>query len=147
MFTPVLLSLLAVASASPQAVIPKHDLPQLFSYDHGSHSVAVYRGAALKQAIAAGLVPGFGSLKAGAGAGGAAREARVLVQPTPTTPRPTTARPTLPPPPPPTMAPAPVCCASRQLTAQLDNMRRQVAALQAALAAMEPELMDLPQCA
>ena len=145
MFTPLLLSLLAVASASPQAVIPKHNLPQLFSYDHGSHSVAVYRGAALKQAIAQGLVPGFGNLKAAAPQ--PAREARVLVQPAPTTARPTTPRPTLPPPPPPTMAPAPVCCASRQLTAQLDNMRRQVAALQAALAAMEPELMALPQCA
>merc|ERR1712243_353688 len=53
----LLLSVLSLASA--QVNLEKHDLPQLFAYDHGSHAVAVYRGAALKAAIAAGLVKGF----------------------------------------------------------------------------------------
>ena len=38
-----------------------HNLPVLFQYEEPGHSVAVFRGAALKQAIAAGLVPGFGN--------------------------------------------------------------------------------------
>merc|ERR1711887_18749 len=40
----------------------KHNLPVLFQYEEPGHSVAVFRGAELKQAIAAGLVPGFGNL-------------------------------------------------------------------------------------
>ena len=57
-----------------------HNLPVLFQYADPSHSVAVYRGAELKQAIAAGLVPGFGNLgrtgkKIDNGAAAAARAA------------------------------------------------------------------------
>merc|ERR550539_1875592 len=37
-------------------------LPVLFQFSHPTHNVAVFRGAALKQAIAAGVVKGFGSL-------------------------------------------------------------------------------------
>ena len=108
------------ATVLAQAVIPQHNLPELFSYNHGSHSVAVYRGAALKAAIAAGVVKGFG--------GGASRQAKAVVA--------------LPRPP-----PAPMCCASRRLSGELANMKRQLAALQASLAAMDPELMALPICA
>merc|ERR1712243_174050 len=72
----LLLSVLSLASA--QVNLEKHDLPQLFAYDHGSHAVAVYRGAALKAAIAAGLVKGFPGSGSGAGRGsggdGAGRE-------------------------------------------------------------------------
>ena len=64
----VFLSVLAGLAAG-QVQLPKHNLPELFSYDHGSHSVAVYRGAALKAAIAAGLVKGFPGSGAGAGDG------------------------------------------------------------------------------
>merc|ERR1712038_1769553 len=39
-----------------------HNLPVLFQYEEPTHSVAVFRGAQLRQAIAAGLVPGFGNL-------------------------------------------------------------------------------------
>merc|ERR1712058_211032 len=39
-----------------------HNLPVLFQYADQKHNVAVFRGAELKQAIAAGLVPGFGNL-------------------------------------------------------------------------------------
>merc|ERR1712083_216702 len=39
-----------------------HNLPVLFQYADKAHNVAVFRGAELKQAIAAGLVPGFGNL-------------------------------------------------------------------------------------
>merc|ERR1739842_278787 len=84
----VFLSVLAGLAAG-QVQLPKHNLPELFSYDHGSHSVAVYRGAALKAAIAAGLVKGFPGSGAGAGDGGDARNGRQFVAPTP--------RPTLPP--------------------------------------------------
>merc|ERR1711892_113962 len=52
-----LLALAAVAAAQK----PTHNLPVLFQYEEPGHSVAVFRGAELKQAIAAGLVPGFGS--------------------------------------------------------------------------------------
>merc|ERR1712080_200283 len=82
----LLLSVLSLVSA--QVNLQKHNLPQLFSYDHGNHAVAVYRGAALKQAIAAGLVKGFGSLGSGAGAGGAGREGRLLVASRPPPPPP-----------------------------------------------------------
>merc|ERR1712112_673667 len=130
----LLLSVLSLASA--QVDLEKHNLPQLFSYDHGNHAVAVYRGAALKQAIAAGLVKGFGSL--GSGAGGAGRQGRLLVA--------------SPPPPAPIVtlglapAPAPVCCTSHRLSQELDNMKRQLAALQRALAAVDGEVMGLPMC-
>ena len=101
------------ATVLAQAVIPQHNLPELFSYNHGSHSVAIYRGAALKAAI------------------GASRQAKAVVA--------------LPRPPPP--PPAPMCCASRRLSGELANMKRQLAALHASLAAMDPELMALPLCA
>jgi len=39
----------------------------LFQYSEPGHSVAVFRGAQLRQAIAAGLVPGFGNLGSRAG--------------------------------------------------------------------------------
>merc|ERR1712106_304575 len=39
-----------------------HKLPVLFQYSEPGHSVAVFRGAQLRQAIADGLVPGFGNL-------------------------------------------------------------------------------------
>merc|ERR1712106_1149717 len=41
-------------------------LPVLFQFSQPSHNVAVFRGADLKKAIAAGIVPGFGNLKNGA---------------------------------------------------------------------------------
>merc|ERR1712112_147593 len=126
----LLLSVLSLTSA--QVNLEKHDLPQLFAYDHGNHAVAVYRGAALKAAIAAGLVKGFGSL--GTGAGGAGREGRLLVASPP------------PPTPAPTLPPAPVCCTSHRLSQELDNMKRQLAALQRALAAVDGEVMGLPMC-
>merc|ERR1712025_938286 len=37
-------------------------LPVLFQFSQPSHNVAVFRGADLRKAIAAGIVPGFGSL-------------------------------------------------------------------------------------
>merc|ERR1711887_425733 len=39
-----------------------HNLPVLFQYADKAHNVAVFRGAELRQAIATGLVPGFGNL-------------------------------------------------------------------------------------
>merc|ERR1712088_1240617 len=85
----VFLSVLAAGLAAGQqaSLLQKHNLPELFSYDHGSHSVAVYRGAALKAAIAAGLVKGFPGSGAGRGGAGDARDGRQL-RPAPT-PRPT----------------------------------------------------------
>merc|ERR1739848_70446 len=53
------LVLLALAQAAPQV---GKGLPVLFQFSHPTHNVAVFRGAALKQAIAAGVVKGFGSL-------------------------------------------------------------------------------------
>ena len=69
------------ATVLAQAVIPEHNLPELFSYNHGSHSVAVYRGAALKAAIAAGVVKGFG-----AGAGRQGKAVVALPRPPPPPP-------------------------------------------------------------
>jgi len=43
-----------------------HKLPVLFQFSQPTHNVAVFRGADLKKAIAAGIVPGFGNLKNGA---------------------------------------------------------------------------------
>merc|ERR1711955_150171 len=127
----LLLSVLSLASA--QVDLEKHDLPLQFGYDHGNHAVAVYRGAALKAAIAAGLVKGFpGS--------GASRQGRVIVASPPPPPPP---RPVIVPAP----APAPVCCTSHRLSQELDNMKRQVSALQRALAAVDGEVMARPMCA
>merc|ERR1712083_774429 len=134
----VFLSVLAAGLAAGQqaSLLQKHNLPELFSYDHGSHSVAVYRGAALKAAIAAGLVKGFPGSGAGrGGAGDADRSGRQFVAPAP--PRP--------PPPPPT--PAPVCgCSQKRLHQELDNMRKQMAALQKAMNTIAPLVMDIPMC-
>ena len=150
MIAPLLLTsaLVACAVGEPQAVIPTHDLPQLFSYNHGNHQVAVYRGAALKALLASGQkVPGFGNFgharTHGADSGfGEGRDGRAFAP----APAPTTPRPTLPPMTRPTLPPAPMCCASRRLSGELANMKRQLAALQASLAAMDPELMALPLC-
>merc|ERR1711942_571155 len=72
----LLLSMVAFANAAPQAT---HNLPVLFQFSQPSHNVAVFRGADLKKAIAAGLVPGFGSLgnsANSAGNGGEGRDGR-----------------------------------------------------------------------
>merc|ERR1711892_416211 len=50
---------LAAATADPQST---HNLPVLFQFSQPGHNVAVFRGAQLIQAIADGLVPGFGNL-------------------------------------------------------------------------------------
>jgi len=52
----------AAIGAAPAAQKTGDGLPVLFKFDHGTHNVAVYRGADLKKAIAAGLVQGFGTL-------------------------------------------------------------------------------------
>ena len=141
----VFLSVLAGLAAG-QVKLPRHNLPELFSYDHGSHSVAVYRGAALKAAIAAGLVKGFPGSGASAGAGNDGRSGRQFVAPTPRPTLPPTPAPTRPPPPPPT--PAPVCgCSQKRLHQELDNMRKQMAALQKAMNTIAPLVMDIPMCA
>merc|ERR1712243_203933 len=124
----LLLSVLSLASA--QVDLEKHDLPLQFGYDHGNHAVAVYRGAALKAAIAAGLVKGFpGS--------GASRQGRVIVASPPPAPIVTLGL---------KPAPAPVCCTSHRLSQELENMKRQLAALQRALAAVDGEIMGQPMC-
>merc|ERR1711875_121397 len=58
----VFLSLSLLAGVTLCQELKKHNLPVLFQYEEPGHSVAVFRGAELKQAIAAGLVPGFGNL-------------------------------------------------------------------------------------
>merc|ERR1711970_1489902 len=58
----VFLSLSLLAGVTFCQDFKKHNLPVLFQYEEPGHSVAVFRGAELKQAIAAGLVPGFGNL-------------------------------------------------------------------------------------
>merc|ERR1711874_885275 len=55
-------SLLLVVATCTGQLVKKHNLPVLFQYEEPGHSVAVFRGAELRQAIAAGLVPGFGNL-------------------------------------------------------------------------------------
>merc|ERR1712032_771822 len=68
-------ALLSLAAAAPSA--QKKDLPVLFSFKQPTHNVAVFRGADLKNAIAAGLVKGFGfGSGLGAGAGDAARSGK-----------------------------------------------------------------------
>merc|ERR1712106_824256 len=91
------ISVLVLAATAVAQKTP-HNLPVLFQYEDPSHSVAVFRGAELRQAIAAGLVPGFGNLgRSGKSSDGAA------APPPPTkapyVPPPTTAR-YVPPPPP-----------------------------------------------
>merc|ERR1719436_292986 len=54
------LVLLALAQAAPQEI--GKGLPVLFQFCHRRQTVTVFRGAELKQAIAAGVVKGFGSL-------------------------------------------------------------------------------------
>jgi len=75
-----ILSLLLVANAccqENQESQNKKGLPVLFQFSQPSHNVAVFRGAELKAAIAAGIVPGFGSLnKAAASASDENREGR-----------------------------------------------------------------------
>merc|ERR1739838_975529 len=92
------LSLLVLAATAAAQKTP-HNLPVLFQYEDPSHNVAVFRGAELKQAIAAGLVPGFGNLgrsgKSNDGAAAAANSYATTLAPPP----PTTAR-YVPPPPP-----------------------------------------------
>merc|ERR1711931_296526 len=56
----VFLAVFLAMSVSGQKV--PHNLPVLFQYADKAHNVAVFRGAGLRQAIAAGLVPGFGNL-------------------------------------------------------------------------------------
>merc|ERR1719278_1236879 len=110
------LVLLALAQAAPQV---GKGLPVLFQFSHPTHNVAVFRGAALKQAIADGRVTGFGRLggdsdAANAGAeelrdgrsdegddGEGAGDAGSYAAPT------TTAAPPPPPPPPPPPTPPP----------------------------------------
>merc|ERR1711911_334733 len=65
MISKTFFALLSLAAAAPAA---DKDLPVLFSFKQPTHNVAAFRGADLKNAIAAGLVKGFGS---GAGLGGA----------------------------------------------------------------------------
>merc|ERR1712201_5764 len=76
----IILSLLLVSNAfgqESQQSQNKKGLPVLFQFSQPSHNVAVFRGAELKAAIAAGIVPGFGSLnKAAASASDENREGR-----------------------------------------------------------------------
>merc|ERR1712106_880051 len=94
------ISVLVLAATALPKKTP-HNLPVLFQYEDPSHSVAVFRGAELRQAIAAGLVPGFGNLgRSGKSNDGAAAAANSYPT-TPAPPPPTTARYV----PPPTKAP------------------------------------------
>merc|ERR1712025_97098 len=76
----IILSLLLVSNIfgqESQQSQNKKGLPVLFQFSQPSHNVAVFRGAELKAAIAAGIVPGFGSLnKAAASASDENREGR-----------------------------------------------------------------------
>merc|ERR1739844_431066 len=109
-------SLVVLAQAAPQV---GKGLPVLFQFSHPTHNVAVFRGAALKQAIAAGVVKGFGSLgsdsdsdAANAGAeedrdgrsddGEGEGAGSYAAPPTTTAPPPPPPTTTTPPPPPPT---------------------------------------------
>merc|ERR1711936_1045106 len=78
--TAIISCLIAASVAAPQK-----DLPVLFQFKQPTHDVAVFRGANLKNAIAKGLVKGFGGV--GAGASGAARDGKsVLVASRPLSP-------------------------------------------------------------
>merc|ERR1711862_635788 len=76
-------ALLSLAAAAPAA---DKDLPVLFSFKQPTHNVAVFRGADLKNAIAAGLVKGFGASGAGGSGSGAARAGKKLVVSAPVAP-------------------------------------------------------------
>jgi len=102
------LVLFALSQAAPQS---KHNLPVLFQFSHPTHNVAVFRGADLKKAIAAGVVKGFGSLGGDSDAASSEQENRDgrsddgedggnYAAPTTAAPPPPTT--TTPPPPPPT---------------------------------------------
>merc|ERR1711892_786352 len=93
---------LAAATADPQST---HNLPVLFQFSQPGHNVAVFRGAQLKQAIADGLVPGFGNLgRSGKSVDDGAAAAAANTYATTPAPPPTTTR-YVPPPPP---APSPL---------------------------------------
>merc|ERR1712128_231447 len=91
------ISVLVLAATAVAQKTP-HNLPVLFQYEDPSHNVAVFSGAELKQAIAAGLVPGFGSLGRSGKSGDGAAAAANSYPTTPAPPPPTTAR-YVPPPP------------------------------------------------
>ena len=113
---------MALSSSVP--VPQEHNLPVLFQFSHPTHNVAVFRGADLKKAIAAGVVKGFGNLgdsdNSAAAAGDEARDGRSddsgdgddnsgsYAPPTTAAPPPppTYATTTTPPPPPPPTTPA-----------------------------------------
>jgi hypothetical protein len=150
MIAAVVLAVCAALAAGQFAPVEnKHGLPELFSYNHGSHSVAVYRGAALKAAIAAGIVKGFpGSQRREPEEDRASRAFTPAPAPRPAptrAPVPVTPRPTLPPPPPP---PAPVCCASAGMIAkEMNDLQRQLAAVQKSVAMLGALTNEIPQCA
>merc|ERR1719412_2544919 len=109
MFQQVLsVAILALAAAAPQKT---HNLPVLFQFSHPTHNVAVFRGADLQRAIAAGVVKGFGAGAADAGeedregrSEDAESEAASYAAPATTTPPPPPTTTTAPPPPPTTTA-------------------------------------------
>merc|ERR1712123_562215 len=113
---------LAAAMAEPQST---HNLPVLFQFSQPGHNVAVFRGAQLKQAIADGLVPGFGNLgRSGKSVddGVAAAAANTYVTtPAPPPPPPTTTR-YVPPPPP---APSPLELAEQACVQACRNLAGQ----------------------
>ena len=67
------LVLFALGQAAPQV---GKGLPVLFQFSDPTHNVAVFRGAALKEAIAAGVVKGFGSLGGDSDAANSGEEGR-----------------------------------------------------------------------
>lgn len=102
--------MIGAAPAAQSQISP--DLPVLFKFSHPTHNVAVYRGADLKKAIAAGLVKGFGNVGATAqddrdgrsdddGSDGDNSYAAPATTTLPPPPPPTYATTTTPPPPPP----------------------------------------------
>merc|ERR1712215_63497 len=60
-------SIIAALALGVLARPQEHNLPVLFSFSQPSHNVAVYRGAALQNAIASGAIQGFGNLGNGGG--------------------------------------------------------------------------------
>jgi len=76
-------SLLAVCLMS-QVVTADRDLPVLFQFSQPSHNVAVFRGADLEKAKAAGLIKGFGGAAAKKPAPAPATAAPAAYKPAPT---------------------------------------------------------------
>merc|ERR1712123_539202 len=112
---------LAAATADPQST---HNLPVLFQFSQPGHNVAVFRGAQLKQAIADGLVPGFGNLgRSGKSVddGAAAAANTYATTPAPPPPPPTTTR-YVPAPPPLELAEQACVQACRNLAGQCKPM-------------------------